>query len=215
MKKKPKKQMPEQFPIESDEHFAFIAGYTSDGAPYGVTWEEMEAAELSAVAPCTGTPPTQGAPVSLNNIVQEMQAISDTITIYFKRSTGEFIMITDEYVYAAESDEPLDDRPEWEQAAIQMTADVLAHANDGDYVSLPSRYDIHEHSIMERFCRTVANQKIANDLSRSLSGKGAFRRFKDTIRIHGIEDGWYRFRDEIFTEIAREWCKENGITWRE
>jgi hypothetical protein len=26
--------------IESDENFAYIAGYTSGGAPYGVTWEE-------------------------------------------------------------------------------------------------------------------------------------------------------------------------------
>ena len=27
---------------DSDENFAFIAGYTSGGFPYGVTWEEME-----------------------------------------------------------------------------------------------------------------------------------------------------------------------------
>jgi hypothetical protein len=30
---------------ESDETFAFIAGYTEGGAPYGVTWEEMKARE--------------------------------------------------------------------------------------------------------------------------------------------------------------------------
>ena len=29
----------------SDETFAFIAGYTSGGAPYGVTWDEMEEIE--------------------------------------------------------------------------------------------------------------------------------------------------------------------------
>ena len=33
--------------IESDEHFAFIVGYTSGGAPYGLTWEEWEALGLS------------------------------------------------------------------------------------------------------------------------------------------------------------------------
>lgn len=27
--------------IESDETFAFIAGYTSGGVPYGVAWEEI------------------------------------------------------------------------------------------------------------------------------------------------------------------------------
>jgi hypothetical protein len=28
--------------IESDETFAYIAGYTSGGAPYGVTWDELK-----------------------------------------------------------------------------------------------------------------------------------------------------------------------------
>ncbi len=28
--------------VESDENFAFIAGYTEGGAPFGVTWEECE-----------------------------------------------------------------------------------------------------------------------------------------------------------------------------
>jgi hypothetical protein len=31
--------------IESDDHFAFIVGYTSGGAPYGLTWAEWEALE--------------------------------------------------------------------------------------------------------------------------------------------------------------------------
>ena len=35
--------------FESDATFAFIAGYTSGGAPYGITWEEMEAIERREV----------------------------------------------------------------------------------------------------------------------------------------------------------------------
>ena len=31
--------------FDSDDTFAFIAGYTSGGVPYGITWEEMEAIE--------------------------------------------------------------------------------------------------------------------------------------------------------------------------
>jgi hypothetical protein len=215
MKKKPKKLMPEQIDPDSDEHFAYIAGYTAGGAPYGVTWEEMEAVERSAATPCPVEPTIQGTPVSLNDIVQEMQIIFDTMAVYFKRSTGEFKTVTEEYIHAAECGESLDDRPEWEQDAIRQTADVLAREDDGDYVPLPSRFDIHEYSVMERFCHTVSNPKVVNDLFRSIAGRGAFRRFKDAIRRHGVEDGWYRFRDEEYKEIAREWCKENGITWRE
>ena len=36
-------EMSESF--DSDEVFAFIAGYTSGGVPYGITWEEMQQIE--------------------------------------------------------------------------------------------------------------------------------------------------------------------------
>ncbi|UQK41319.1 hypothetical protein [Faecalibacterium sp. I4-1-79] len=39
-KKKKKKQVFEPL-VEQNDDFFFIAGYTSGGAPYGVTWEEM------------------------------------------------------------------------------------------------------------------------------------------------------------------------------
>ena len=42
-KKKFKPVNPEDYklPIESDEYFSYIAGYTSGGAAYGLTWEEF------------------------------------------------------------------------------------------------------------------------------------------------------------------------------
>ncbi len=214
MAKKPqKKRAPEQIEPDSDEHFAYIAGYTAGGVPYGVTREEQEALErVAARQPVP--PPPQKEPVSLNDLVQEMQMISDTISVYFRRTTGEFIPVTDEYVYATEGDDPLDDRPDWEQEAIRMAGEVLADEN-GDYVPLPSKYDIHEYAIMKEFCSTIKNPKIANDLFRSISGRGAFRRFKDAIQRHDIHEEWYRFKDEAYREIAREWCEVHGIAWRE
>lgn len=41
MKKKKRKNKRENMDvIEQDEHFYYIVGYTSGGAPYGTTWEE-------------------------------------------------------------------------------------------------------------------------------------------------------------------------------
>ena len=217
-KKKSEKRAPELFmEPENDDHFAYIAGYTSGGAPYGITWEEQDEIERRAAAKKSATPPEQKEPVSLNDIVQEMQIVSDAMTVYFQRSTGKFIMVTDEYVYAAESDDPLDDRPEWEQEIIRETAVFLAaeDGGDGDNVPLPTRYDIHEYALMERFCSTVVNLKIAHDLFRSIAGKGAFRRFKDALHRHGIEKSWYAYKDGAYKEIAQEWCEDHGISWRE
>jgi len=44
-KLKRKEQMEDELWEDSDETFAFIAGYTSGGAPYGITWEEWEVIE--------------------------------------------------------------------------------------------------------------------------------------------------------------------------
>lgn len=40
--KKRNKQKFNYFDEDSDETFAYIVGYTSGGAPYGVTWEQWE-----------------------------------------------------------------------------------------------------------------------------------------------------------------------------
>ncbi len=40
---KKKQTAEEELPWEQDERFAVIIGYTSGGAPYGLTWEEAEA----------------------------------------------------------------------------------------------------------------------------------------------------------------------------
>jgi hypothetical protein len=216
IKKPSKKRAPELFiELESDDHFAYIAGYTSGGAPYGITWEEQEEIDLRAAAKKSVTPPEQKEPVSLNDIVQKMQIISDTMAVYFQRSTGKFIMVDDEHIYAAESDAPLDDHPEWEQEIIRETAEFLARDDEGDNVPLPTRYDIHEYANKERFCSTVDNRKIANDLFRSIKGKRAFHRFKDALHRHGIEKSWYAYKDRAYKEIAREWCEEHCVSWRE
>lgn len=46
-KKRLKKELAKETELEQDDTFFFIAGYTSGGAPYGITWDEigMEDAE--------------------------------------------------------------------------------------------------------------------------------------------------------------------------
>lgn len=42
----------ERFNPDQDENFFFIAGYTSGGAPYGVTWEEAAEIEMLESMSC-------------------------------------------------------------------------------------------------------------------------------------------------------------------
>lgn len=46
-----KSQSHADFPEDSDEHFAYIAGYTPNGVPFGVTWEEWEQLQAAREPP--------------------------------------------------------------------------------------------------------------------------------------------------------------------
>lgn len=80
---------------------------------------------------------------------------------------------------------------------------------------LPSKYEIHEYSMMEDFIETIDDEKLYNQLYIAINGQGAFRRFKDTCINFKIIEDWYKFRDKKYKEIATHWCKENNIDYEE
>lgn len=151
-------------------------------------------------------------PIKLKDLVDAMDMQFDASTTYYDRETGEITFVTDEEMGAAEDDEPLDDYPEWEEEAIEVARKIAADT-ENRFVAIPSQYDIHEYQIMEDFCHSVEDEEMSNRLLGAIKGKGAFRYFKDMIHEHGIADEWYAFRDEAFEEIAKDWCKSNGIPY--
>jgi len=143
-------------------------------------------------------------------MIQEMDVFDDNFKAFLNIRTGEFITLSDEYMGAAEEDEPLDDCPDWEQEMIQEAKDVLF---TDDYLALPSKYEIHEYEIMKSFCYTVEDDELRDRLLYGISGRGAFRIFKDTIYEHGITDDWYEYRYQAFREIAKNWLESHNIAY--
>ena len=82
-----------------------------------------------------------------------------------------------------------------------------------EYIGLPTKYDIDEYSMMEDFIETIEDERLYNQLYIAISGKGAFRRFKDTCINFDIINDWYKFREEKYKELAIEWCKDNNIEY--
>ncbi len=152
------------------------------------------------------------SPVKLTDIIEGMDFQSDEGRSYLNTATGEVISITDETLRAAEADERLEDSPAWQQDTIRMAKDMLEHEH---YLALPSRFDIYEYRIMERFCDAVDDDDIRNDLCHAIRGRGAFRRFKGMIQAYGMTEAWYRYRDATLREIAMVWCDEHDIPYPE
>ena len=147
-------------------------------------------------------------PVKIKEVVDALDEGSDELSHYMDKRSGEIFLITDEEMSAAEDDRPLSDYPEWQQETILKAREIL---DSEDFVQLPSKFDIHEYSIMERFANEYEDPRTSSVLLRSLKGKGAFRRFKDTLIDLDIQDAWYEFRRQEFEQIAIEWLEIEQI----
>lgn len=65
--------------------------------------------------------------------------------------------------------------------------------------------------MIEEFVENLPDGRKKIELSDSIQGRGAFGRFKDTIYDLRLEQKWYKFREEAYEQVARNWCEENGI----
>jgi hypothetical protein len=148
--------------------------------------------------------------VKFQDIVDELSFQSDEASSHLNTVTGEVVCITDEALRAAEEEKPLDQCPDWMHDMLRTAKDVL---ETDHYLPLPTTFDIHEYRIMERFCYSVEDQAMRDDLCRAIGGRGAFRYFKDKIHDYGLAEAWYRYRDEALREIAIAWCEANGIPY--
>ena len=97
----------------------------------------------------------------------------------------------------------------------QELSDAIEEGFNSRFFRLPSPYDIHEYSIMERFIWSLPEGSIQDRLENAIRGRGAFRRFKDSIYRLDIEQDWYDFRENAYREIAVEWCEDHGFQFSE
>ncbi|WP_010249387.1 UPF0158 family protein [Acetivibrio cellulolyticus] len=153
-------------------------------------------------------------PVKLKDIIDQMDTMSDEYNVFLDKETGKIFSLSAEEMSIAEEseeDEDFSNYPEWQQDELKEALDVIV--NWENYVELPSKFDIDEYSIMEEFCDSISNSRMSDALRNAIQGRGAFRKFKDTIQRLNIEDSWYKFKEEAFRKIAVEWCEDNCIEY--
>ena len=146
----------------------------------------------------------------LRDLVDGIDFQIDESFSYFNTRTGEVVTLSEEDMRYAEDDYPLEDEPEWMSDVAELAKDVL---ESGDYIELPSQWDVHEYRIMEDFCLTQTSGDTQHQLLRAIKGRGAFRRFKDTAFDTGVIDEWYNYKNRRIEEIAIDWCKEHNIDY--
>jgi hypothetical protein len=88
---------------------------------------------------------------------------------------------------------------------------MIESAAPGHFLSFPTKYEIHEYSIMEAFVDSLPAGAARREMEHAIRGRGAFRRFKQSIRYHGIEQMWYDYLENAYRDIALRWCRDNHL----
>lgn len=143
--------------------------------------------------------------LKLSKLVEEMDIQIEEYMTMVNTKTGEFVSID------LEEARSLEDMEEDELSKEQIKL-LDIYYSDG-YIRIPSGYDIHEYNMMRDFVFSIDNDMINQRLSNSISGRGAFRRFKDTAIQLDVIDEWYKFKDNAYKEIGVEFCKENNLEY--
>lgn len=152
-------------------------------------------------------------PVRLSEIIDAIDIPNEELASYLNRKTGDIITVSEEEISAAEEEDPLDDYPEWQRDNILIAKEFLD--NEKDYLALPTKYDLDEYRLMEKFSLSLEDRKASDILCRAIIGKGAFRRFKDTLNRLDLADQWYAYRGDAIRQIAVDWCELNKIQWQD
>ncbi|MFT3880280.1 MAG: UPF0158 family protein [Gemmatales bacterium] len=150
-------------------------------------------------------------PVSLKELVGEWDLTSEMASLYLNKQTGELYMLREEDMlgFDDEDTDSEDDLHDWEREEREKRREI---EGSKDWVAVPSR-DTHEaYRVMERFCQEQ-DSKLVELLMTAISGKGAFRRFKDVIHRHGLEKSWYAYQEACATEELKDWLEASGIEY--
>lgn len=138
--------------------------------------------------------------IKLDQVIDAIETADDAFTYFYDTQTGETVYLQDEII-TGERDEKLEE--------------LIENSPRGRFLRFPTKYDIHEYSIMESFVESLPPGAARQELAHAIRGKGAFRRFKNGICYHRIEQQWFDYRDQAYREIAIRWCRDEGLEYTE
>jgi predicted nucleotidyltransferase len=127
--------------------------------------------------------------VDLGELAQALEDHSYEHTWWLDPQTGEVLFWSD---YFEE-----EDQPDPEARGLRAIDPIPSHEGYED---------------MQDFIERVRSPQARDLLERAISGRGAFRRFKDTLfDFPELRETWFRFHDARFERRAIRWLLDEGL----
>lgn len=97
------------------------------------------------------------------------------------------------------------DREQWElEQAIEEN-------EDGRFLPLEERDTHSDYRRMERFILDIEPPEVADDFSRAIEGRGAFRSFRDQLWKYDLRDAWHEYDEAESMRRLHEWFASRGF----
>ena len=146
----------------------------------------------------------------------ESTGLEDEHISHFDRETGEMAYVEAEVLRSVEGNADYDgsDLPDWQRKEVETARALLT--DDATRFIDPPRRDTHdEFETMREFAEQWPDESVASDLLKHLGGRGSFRRFREAVFEHRIEDQWRTFHDKKERDLLIGWCRENNVEYED
>lgn len=100
---------------------------------------------------------------------------------------------------------------DWQKTTLEEAVQVNSSL-DTRYIPIPPTRSYEGYNEMVDFIETVANRNLQRSLQRAISGRGAFRLFRDVLSEYPKErQRWFEFQEGRMRQRVRDWLEENGV----
>jgi hypothetical protein len=136
-----------------------------------------------------------GKPIDMDMLEVAMEDSDLSHMYYLNKVTGEVLFWSED-----------DDEEEQEKMAVEVDG-------SNDYERIDRIPSSEAYQWMADFVDEIVapkDERAAENLAIALSGKGAFRRFKDVLATRGSkwQQAWYDWREQRLNEAVEAWLKD-------
>ncbi len=133
--------------------------------------------------------------IKLSEIKDALDSVDISSTCYFNKETNEILW-------------------QWDYNKEYSTYKEEDEAND-NIINMFDYFYKNDYYIMQDFIDTIEDVNLREKLYEATRGRGAFSRFRYIIESNDLLDDWYKYKDEKYKAIAKEWCIDNNIEFEE
>lgn len=133
---------------------------------------------------------TRKITVTVDDLIEAFDTHFEETAYYLDLQNGKMILVSE-----------IDD--------LDNLKEKIESDNTGRYVYVEPILSPEGYRQMEDFIATLADKNLQEKLEIAISGKGAFRRFKDVLLMYPEQrQNWFDFHETMMKEYAQDWVND-------